>query len=69
MASDSLVQVVRTMVESATGETLAFIVKIVNESLEETKHLRQDEAGESLFSALASANGIVFPHLLNAHIQ
>ena len=57
VASDSLVQVVRTMVESATSETLAFLVKLVNQSLDDTKHLRRDDDGESLFSALASVNG------------
>ena len=69
VASDSLVQVVRTMVECATSETAAFIVKIVNQSLEETKHLRRDEDGVSLFSALADSNGIVFPPLCESFIE
>ena len=41
IASDSLVQVVRTAIESATPETLNFLVSIVNESLAETKDFRE----------------------------
>ncbi|KAI1785481.1 hypothetical protein LXA43DRAFT_1115856 [Ganoderma leucocontextum] len=37
VASDSLVQVVRTMAEAATNETLTFLVKLLQESLEECK--------------------------------
>ncbi|KAI8975845.1 hypothetical protein BD414DRAFT_580582 [Trametes punicea] len=37
VGSDSLVQVVRTMAESATTETLAFLIKLVQESLVECK--------------------------------
>ena len=37
VASDSLVQVIRTMAEAATSETLTFLVKIVQESLGECK--------------------------------
>ncbi|KAI0360913.1 hypothetical protein OH77DRAFT_1558017 [Trametes cingulata] len=37
VGSDSLVQVIRTMAESATTETLAFLLKLVQESLEECK--------------------------------
>lgn len=33
IASDSLVQVVRTMAESATSETLSFLLKLVQDSL------------------------------------
>ncbi len=57
VASDSLVQVVRTMVEAATSETLAFVIKMVTDSLEETKDLRDDDSGESKLSALANASG------------
>ena len=57
VASDSLVQVVRTMVEASTSEALAFVVKMVTDSLEETKDLRDDDSGESKFSALATASG------------
>ncbi|RPD73800.1 hypothetical protein L226DRAFT_488466 [Lentinus tigrinus ALCF2SS1-7] len=41
VASDSLVQVIRTMAEAATSETLTFLVKIVQESLEECKDFWQ----------------------------
>ncbi|KAI9068310.1 hypothetical protein FKP32DRAFT_1587710 [Trametes sanguinea] len=37
VGSDSLVQVIRTMAESATTETLAFLIKLVSESLAECK--------------------------------
>lgn len=37
VGSDSLVQVIRTMAESATTETLAFLLKLVQDSLEECK--------------------------------
>ncbi|TBU55065.1 hypothetical protein BD310DRAFT_1041405 [Dichomitus squalens] len=37
VASDSFVQVVRTMAEAATNETLAFLVRLVQESLAECK--------------------------------
>ena len=59
VASDSLVQVVRTMVEAATSETLAFLVKLVNESLAETKHLREGNTDESKLLALAKVAGKV----------
>ncbi|KAI0708195.1 hypothetical protein C8T65DRAFT_740208 [Cerioporus squamosus] len=41
VASDSLVQVIRTMAEAATSETLTFLVKIVQDSLEECKDFWQ----------------------------
>ena len=56
VASDSIVQVVRTMIEAATPETLTFVVKLVNESLAETQHLRDDTEGDSKLSALASVD-------------
>lgn len=34
VASDSLVQVIRTMAESATQETLAFLLKLVQDALD-----------------------------------
>ncbi|KAI0829944.1 hypothetical protein BC628DRAFT_1314795 [Trametes gibbosa] len=37
VGSDSLVQVIRTMAESATTETLSFLLKLVQDSLEECK--------------------------------
>ncbi|KAJ3553706.1 hypothetical protein NM688_g3471 [Phlebia brevispora] len=63
VASDSLVQVVRTMVEAATSETLAFLVKLVNESLAETKHLREGDLGQSKLLALTRVTGnLCFPY-------
>ncbi|KAH9894888.1 hypothetical protein C8Q73DRAFT_645187 [Cubamyces lactineus] len=41
VGSDSLVQVIRTMAESATTETLAFLTKLVQESLDECKDFWQ----------------------------
>ncbi len=57
VSSDSLVQVVRTMVEASTSETLGFVVKLVNDSLAETKYLREGNQGESKLSALANTPG------------
>ncbi|KAF9820248.1 hypothetical protein IEO21_01462 [Rhodonia placenta] len=37
VASDSLVQVIRTMAEASTLETIAFLVSLVHQSLEDTK--------------------------------
>jgi E3 ubiquitin-protein ligase HUWE1 len=65
VASDSLVQVVRTMVEAATSETLTFVIKMVNDSLEETKDLRDDDLGESKLSALANASGMLVAYVAN----
>lgn len=50
-------QVIRTMVEAATTDALAFIVKLVNASLAETEYLRDDSSGESKFVALATPEG------------
>ncbi|KAI0326605.1 DUF913-domain-containing protein [Cubamyces sp. BRFM 1775] len=41
VGSDSLVQVIRTMAESATTETLAFLTKLVQDSLDECKDFWQ----------------------------
>ena len=45
------------MVEAATSETLAFLVKLVKESLNETKHLRDSESGESKLLPLTTVTG------------
>lgn len=45
------------MVEAATTDALAFIVKLVNASLAETEYLRDDSSGESKFVALATPEG------------
>ncbi|KAI0373495.1 hypothetical protein BV20DRAFT_1119067 [Pilatotrama ljubarskyi] len=47
VGSDSLVQVIRTMAESATTETLAFLLKLVQESLEECKDFWESMEGQS----------------------
>lgn len=64
-------QVVRTMVEASTGETLAFIVKIVNESLVETEQFRSDSSGESKYLELANAEGasLTNPSLGHANVS
>lgn len=57
------------MVEASTAETLAFIVKIVNESLAETEHYRSDSSGESKYLQLANAEGAFhnqFPYALRS---
>lgn len=52
IASDSLVQVIRTMVEAATNETLAFLVKLVKESLVETEEFWKFGESTSTFLPL-----------------
>lgn len=37
VASDSLVQVIRTMAESSTTETITFLIQLVHDALEDTK--------------------------------
>lgn len=77
VASDSLVQVVRTMVEASTTESLAFIVKIVNESLLATASLRDDSAGDSKYIKLANVEddqqaagaNVAFRHLVTLHVR
>ncbi|TCD71204.1 hypothetical protein EIP91_011682 [Steccherinum ochraceum] len=56
VASDSLVQVIRTMMEAATTETLAFLINLVNESLAETKEFRPSENVEPRILSLVDAN-------------
>ncbi|EKM54444.1 uncharacterized protein PHACADRAFT_174950 [Phanerochaete carnosa HHB-10118-sp] len=77
VASDSLVQVVRTMVEASTNESLAFIVKIVNESLIATASLRDDNAGNSKYLELATVEdeqqaaeaNTAFRNLVTLHVR
>ncbi|CCM01158.1 uncharacterized protein FIBRA_03206 [Fibroporia radiculosa] len=47
LASDSLVQVVRTMAEVAPGETVSFLVRLVHESLASTKNFWSSMREES----------------------
>ena len=57
IASDSLVQVIRTMVEAATNETLAFLVKLVRESLVETEEFWKFGESTSTFLPLLETKG------------
>ena len=59
IASDSLVQVIRTMVEAATNETLAFLVKLVRESLVETEEFWKFGESTSTFLPLLETKGKV----------
>ncbi|KZT10978.1 uncharacterized protein LAESUDRAFT_721398 [Laetiporus sulphureus 93-53] len=52
VASDSIVQVVRTMAEAETSETIAFLVRLVHESLEGTKEFWSSMQEESQLLAL-----------------
>ncbi|KAJ7287510.1 hypothetical protein C8J57DRAFT_1707813 [Mycena rebaudengoi] len=47
VASDSMVQVMRTMAEVTTGETLAHLSKLVKESLDTTRDFWDNTAGEA----------------------
>ena len=57
-ASDSLVQVIRTMAESATGETLTFLMNLVKESLEECKDFWEATADQPKLLSLVEFTGI-----------
>lgn len=59
IASDSLVQVIRTMVEAATNETLTFLVKLVRESLVETEEFWKFGESTSTFLPLLETEGRV----------
>ena len=59
IASDSLVQVIRTMVEAATNETLTFLVKLVRESLAETEEFWKFGESTSTFLPLLETSGEV----------
>lgn len=59
IASDSLVQVIRTAIESATTETLSFLVGLVNESLAETKEFRETAAdGRPILLSMVENSGL-----------
>ncbi|KAJ8696871.1 E3 ubiquitin-protein ligase tom1 [Pleurotus ostreatus] len=47
VASDSMVQVMRTLAEVATNETLAYLMKLVKSSLDETKEFWETVGGQS----------------------
>ncbi len=57
VASDSLVQVVRTMAEAATSETLTFLVKIVQESLDDCKDFWETMDEQPKLLPLVDFNG------------
>ncbi|THH30438.1 hypothetical protein EUX98_g3760 [Antrodiella citrinella] len=57
VASDSLVQVIRTMMEAATAETLTFLIGLVNESLAETKEFRETVEGDSKVLSMVESSG------------
>jgi hypothetical protein len=44
---------------------LIFVIKMVNDSLEETRDLRDDDLGESKLSALANASGMLVAYVVN----
>ncbi|KAI0081201.1 hypothetical protein K474DRAFT_1768664 [Panus rudis PR-1116 ss-1] len=57
VASDSIVQVVRTMIESETHTTLKFLVGLVNESLAETREFREEADGKPKLKSLLEQCG------------
>lgn len=58
VASDSLVQVIRTMAEAATTETLTFLVKLVATSLEECKDFWETTDEQSKLLSLVDFSGM-----------
>ena len=54
LPSDSFVQVIRTMAEGATNETVAFLISIVREALEDTKEFWETLQEDSQFLALVN---------------
>ncbi|KAK7687104.1 hypothetical protein QCA50_009605 [Cerrena zonata] len=57
IASDSIVQVIRTMVESETTTTALWLISLVNESLEETKDLREPSGKPKMQQLLDDCGG------------
>ena len=55
---DSLVQVIRTMVEAAPSEKLAHLAQQVNEYLDETKEVWQSPDGESKLLSFIEVRGV-----------
>ncbi|KAH8107868.1 hypothetical protein BXZ70DRAFT_1014411, partial [Cristinia sonorae] len=55
VASDSLVQVVRTMMEASPTETLDFLIDLVNESLAQTNEFRDSAEGQPRFFSLVES--------------
>ncbi|KAH9949004.1 hypothetical protein B0H21DRAFT_198859 [Amylocystis lapponica] len=76
VASDSLVQVVRTMAEAATAETIAFLIKLVNESLGETKEFWETMDEHSRLLSMVEVSGedadkanVRFRKLITLHVR
>lgn len=57
VASDSLVQVIRTMVEAAPAETMTYLAKLVRTSLDETKEFWASQNEESKLMTLLEEAG------------
>lgn len=57
VASDSIVQVMRTMTDVASSETLLFLRKLVNLSLEETKEFWETMGDTSKLLPLLDVTG------------
>jgi E3 ubiquitin-protein ligase HUWE1 len=64
VASDSLVQVIRTMVEAATSETLGSLAKLVRQSLGETEEFWKVEEQQSKFLSLLDITSEFEPLLM-----
>ncbi|KAK7057165.1 hypothetical protein R3P38DRAFT_3252330 [Favolaschia claudopus] len=79
VASDSIVQVMRTMSEVTTADTLAHLSKLVNESLEATKSFWESFEENSKLLSLVDITGMtsekeaeanaVFRNLVTLHIR
>lgn len=63
VASDSLVQVIRTMVEAAPAETMTYLAKLVRTSPDETEDFWASQNEESKLMALLEEAG-KFPQIL-----
>ncbi|KAL6310318.1 hypothetical protein BKA93DRAFT_924556 [Sparassis latifolia] len=57
VASDSLVQVIRTMAESATSETIMFLVKLVHETMENNKDFWEHMEEQSKLLSMVDITG------------
>lgn len=57
VASDSMVQVMRTMIEVSTSETLLHLARLVRESMEETRYFWEDAGEKSKLLSLVDITG------------
>lgn len=60
VASDSMVQIMRTMTEVATQETLTHLSNIVNETLAATRDFWETIETQSKLESLVDVKGVVF---------